>query len=85
MSHWYDIHQRTQFGYRTIATDILPTPRLMQATYPPKDVEAYQEKAGSPEHPAIWRLRDDAYDPPGTVYTRVTAITKHHENQEDWS
>lgn len=80
MMYYYDLHQRTMFGYRKVASNILPTPALMDATYPPSDVDAYEWEPAKDGHPAIWRLRDDGFDKPGTVYTRVTATTKHEDD-----
>lgn len=42
--------------------DGMPTPALIE-----QGGEAYRH----PDEPRIWRLRDDSYDPKGTVYTRV--------------
>lgn len=62
---------------RIVAEPVLPTPRLLAEGY--RLVEAYESDpaseaggVGGRGHAAIWRVRDDAYDPPGTKYTRVT-------------
>lgn len=76
----YDLLERTMFGYRVVAENILPTPFLMDATYPPKPVDAYESDPATADSPAIWRARDDAYDAkhaPGVKYTTVWAVTRH--------
>jgi hypothetical protein len=49
---------------------ILPTPMLLSVGH--KITEAYEETPATDEHLAVWRVRDDSYDKPGTVYRRVT-------------
>ncbi len=51
---------------------VLATPRLIsEGTRHP--VEAYRQSEYRPEvYPGgVWRMRDDAYDPPGTAYRLV--------------
>jgi hypothetical protein len=92
MSYWYDLHQRTMFGTKVIAENILPTPFLMDAAYNKREgVEAYEETPATDGHPAVWRARDDNYDRryPGVVYTRIHHVTKHEpppvrHDDDDW-
>jgi hypothetical protein len=56
---------------RTVATDILPTPRLLAEG----GGEAYCTDATLDRNPGgLWRVRDDSYDPAGTTYTRVRVV-----------
>jgi len=51
---------------------VLPTPRLIsEGTRTLYGIEAYQSDPASEKYPAIWRVRDDSYDAPGTEYQRV--------------
>jgi hypothetical protein len=54
--------------------DVLPTPRLISEGtagnwLPRFPVEAYRQSVYNGKE--IWRVRDDAYDPPQTEYVRV--------------
>lgn len=50
----------------------IPTPMLLSLGRGEAYFVAYDE----PYHgvPGCWRARDDSYDPPGTVYTRVRVV-----------
>jgi hypothetical protein len=65
-----DYAVRFRDGSGTVVSPVLPTPRLLDEGWRP--IEAYEEKPASEKYPPVWRVRDDAYDPPGTEYVRVT-------------
>jgi hypothetical protein len=52
--------------------ECLPTPRLVDEATGGKIVEAYRDREADEQYPAMWRVRDDSYDPPGTKYVNVT-------------
>jgi hypothetical protein len=84
MSYWYDLYTRKIFGPVIVAENVLPTPMLMDAAYNrPDGVDAYESDPATDGHPAVWRVRDDAYDAkhaPGATYTRIYHVTKHEES-----
>ena len=61
--------------------DALPTPMLLDQFGRIPRVEAFEDQPANSRYPAIWRMRDDRHDAPGTVYRVVRAITRKH----DWS
>lgn len=61
--------------------DVLPTPMLLDQFGRIPRVEAYESQPASAQYPAIWRMRDDRHDEPGTAYRVVREITR----KADWS
>ena len=76
MTHPHANYQLVLRDGRTI--DVLPTPALIQAaaraSHLGRWIEAYQTDSATERYPAIWRLRDDTYDPAGTTYEQVMRI-----------
>lgn len=68
-----DIRYDLTSNGETVAVGILPTPMLLSEgsvgtvdAYRTDDVDGYPG--------GLWRVRDDAYDPAGTEYTRVHVV-----------
>ncbi len=64
MIHPFVVLERSGWSYRVLGD--MPTPALIDASNGGRPHDAYQ-------HPdtGFWRVRDEKYDAPGTVYTSV--------------